>query len=317
MSRPAPSWRQLAADLSPLDWLTAVYACCATAVLGARLLSHAPWLTTRQPGWLLLANLLLLALVILAATARRQAAPRHSLLAEWYPLVVLLAVYASIGLVNGPRQDLGLSYDPVLLRWEGLVPPQLSLDRWGGHDGPSMLSWGLGLSYLAFFPMVIAAPMVLWLQGRHEHARRAIFGITLTFFTCYLLFLLFPVAGPAYSMGWPTTQSDSDTPVRLVRALNDRGDSWGSAFPSSHVAASTAAVLLGMTGCRRLGTVLLPIALGILVAVVYFRIHYVLDAVAGLLVAALAAGVVERRWRVCGTTGRRLRRGQLGLEAEG
>lgn len=292
--------RRAVGQLSPLDRLTATYACCATLILVARMVTHAPWGSTGQPGWLLLANVLLLALVFLAATARRRVAPRHSVVAEWYPLLVILALYGSIGLLNGPRQELGLSYDSVLLRWEGIVPAQLSLERWGGHPGSRITSWGLGLAYLAFFPMVVAAPLGLWLQGRHEHARRAIFGITLTFFACYLLFLLFPVAGPAYSLGWPESQSALDTPVRLVRELNDHGDSWGSAFPSSHVAASLAAMLFAMTGCRRLGTILLPVALGILLAVVYFRVHYVLDAVAGVLVAVAAAWIVGRHWRLGG-----------------
>ncbi|MCA9723118.1 MAG: phosphatase PAP2 family protein, partial [Gemmatimonadetes bacterium] len=107
---------------------------------------------------------------------------------------------------------------------------------------------------------------------------------------------LFPVAGPAYVRGWPETQAGSDLPIRLVRSLNDQGDSWGSAFPSSHVAASAAALMLGMNGCRRLGTALLPIAVGILLAVVYFRVHYVLDAVAGLALATLIVTTLYRLW---------------------
>lgn len=284
--------------LSPLDWLTAIYACCSALILAARVATHSPWMASREPGWLLLAHALLLLLVGLAAVARRQAAPRPSPLAEWYPLVVLLAVYASIGLTNGPRQELGLSHDPLLRHWEGRIPTWASLDRWGGNEAPAVMHWWLGLAYLGFFPMVIAGPLVLWLRREYEHARRAIFAITLTFLICYLLFLLFPVAGPAYSMGWPAGQSDADLPVRLVRGLNDRGDSWGSAFPSSHVAASFTALLLGMIACRKLGSALLPIALGIVLAVVHFRIHYVLDAAAGLLVASTAAWLVVRRWPI-------------------
>ncbi len=283
-------------ELSPLDRVTALYTVCSATVLAVRIVSHNGWVGPTDPAWLLVAHGLLLVLVFLAAAARRAARPRLSALAEWYPLVVLLAVYASIGLLNAPRELLGHSYDPVVMHWEGRLLGATTLERWSGVPGPAVVNWGLGLSYLAFFPMVISAPLVLWLQGRHEHARRAIFGISLTFFTCYLLFLLFPVAGPAYVLGWPTAQPGDSLPVRLVRSLNDQGDSWGSAFPSSHVAASAAAMLLAMTSCRKLGSVLLPIALGILLAVVYFRVHYVLDAVAGLLIAVVAAWAVQRAW---------------------
>lgn len=279
-----------------MDLLTATYTLCSATVLLVRSMIADQRVTGTSLPWLLVAHLLLLLLVVLARMARNEAAPRLSLLAEWYPLVVLMAVYGSIGLLNGPLQHLGASLDPVVIGWETKFRGAQLLDRWAGHPGPDYVNWILGFSYLAFFPMVIAAPLVLWLQGKQEHARRAIFGISLTFFTCYLIFLLFPVAGPSYVIGWPDTQTAADLPVRLVRSLNDRGDSWGSAFPSSHVAASATALGLAMLGCRKLGTMLMPIAIGILFAVIYFRVHYVLDAVAGLAMAALSFSIVRRFW---------------------
>ncbi|MEO8480434.1 MAG: phosphatase PAP2 family protein [Gemmatimonadota bacterium] len=288
--------RPIRGEFSALDLLTATYTLCSAAVLLVRSMIVDQRVTGTSLPWLLVAHLLLLILVVLARKARNEAAPGLSLLAEWYPLVVLMAVYGSIGLLNGPLQHLNASLDPVVIGWEAkLRGPQL-LDRWAGHPGPSYVNWILGFSYLAFFPMVIAAPLVLWLQGKHEHARRAIFGISLTFLTCYLIFLLFPVAGPSYLIGWPDTQTSADLPVRLVRSLNERGDSWGSAFPSSHVAGSATALGLGMLGCKKLGTMLMPIAIGILLAVIYFRVHYVLDAVAGLAMAALSITIVRRFW---------------------
>ncbi len=285
-----------AAGFSALDLLTATYTLCSAMVLLVRSMVAEHRVGEPDLRWLLLAHVLLLVLVVLARQARRAAAPRLCVLAEWYPLVVLMAVYGSIGLVNGPLQHLGQSLDPVVLRWESHLSAATFFDRWAGHPGTPLVTWGLGLAYLAFFPMVIAAPLVLWLQRRYDHARRAIFGISLAFFTCYLVFLLFPVAGPSYVLGWPDGQTDSDLPVRLVRSLIDRGDSWGSAFPSSHVAASATALLLAMRGCRRLGTLLLPIAVGILLAVIYFRVHYLLDAVAGLAIAFLCVLVVRLTW---------------------
>lgn len=284
--------------LAPLDQLTGAYTVCSAAVLLTQSVSGDMRIDGNELRGLLIAHVLLFALVFLAPLARREAGAWGSVLAEWYPLVVLLAVYGSIGLLNAPRAELAQSFDPLILRWEDLLFGPFSPSEWGGRRGNAALTWSLGLSYLAFFPMVLSAPLVLWWMGRREHARRAIFGITLTFFACYVIFLLFPVAGPAYIWGWPDAQSSGNLPVRLVRGLNDNHDSWGSAFPSSHVAASAAAVLLAISGCRRLGMFLLPFALGILGAVMYFRVHYVLDAIAGLAVAGLAAWLVQRHWRV-------------------
>lgn len=290
-------WPRRATDqLAPLDRITLLYTICSALVLVTLYLTGDPRISRIELAYLLTAHALLLGLVTLAAMARQEASALGRLLAEWYPLVVLLAVYGSIGLVNAPRAWLDQSFDPLVLNWEGRLAGTRFLMYYSGYTGTPVLTWFLGISYLAFFPMVIASPMVLWAMGRQEHARRAIFGISLTFFTCYLLFLLFPVAGPAYLWGWPDTQTDADLPVRLVRQLNDRHDSWGSAFPSSHVAASSVAVLLGFSGCRRLGTLIAPVALGIMLAVIYFRVHYVLDALAGLAIAILVAGAVLRIW---------------------
>ncbi|HRP09013.1 MAG TPA: phosphatase PAP2 family protein, partial [Gemmatimonadales bacterium] len=283
---------------SALDLATATYAVSSTVLLLFRYSEPDIRPTAINLTGLLLAKGLLLVLVFLASEARAEASRRggYSVLAEWYPLIVLLAIYSSIGLINAPRELVGNSYDAMVIDWEGRLRAAQLFERWGGHPGPNVVNWSLSVSYLAYFPMVIAAPMVLWLQGRHEHSRRTILGITITFLCCYFLFQLFPVAGPSYVIGWPETQSASDLPVRMVRAINERGDSWGSAFPSSHVAASAAALILGASSCRKLGTILFPVAFGILLAVVYFRVHYVLDAVAGLAVAAIAAVWVRRAW---------------------
>lgn len=282
--------------LAPLDRLTAAYTLCSALILAVRAAGSDPRIDRYDLWGLAVAHSLLFLLVALAPLARAEAGRIGRVLAEWYPLAVLLAIYGSIDLVNAPRALLGLSFDAQVLEWEYRFFDGILFTHYAGYPGTTVVTWFLGLSYLAFFPLVIASPMVLWRMGRMAHARRAIFGISATFLLCYLLFLLFPVAGPAYLWGWPETQSDADLPVLLVRALNDRHDSWGSAFPSSHVAASVTATWLALAGCRRLGLVLLPFTLGILVAVVYFRIHYALDAVAGLVVAGLVVWLVSRWW---------------------
>lgn len=276
--------------LAPLDVLTVLYAVSSFLVLAVQAAgAHDLRLSSAVFGSLLFAHVLLVLLVFLAAAARQQCAcARPSLLAEWYPLVVLLAVYGSLDIINGPREAAALSYDAVVQQWElAAFGHQLAHD-WSRSRTSSAMAWPLSLSYLAFFPMVISAPAVLWWRGHFERARQTIFGISLAFFTCYLVFLLFPVAGPNYLWGWPAGGGHSDLPGRMVRSLIDRGDSWGSAFPSSHVAGSMAAVMLAFRNWRPLGWTLLPFALAILVGVVYFQVHYAVDAVAGLSIAVLA-----------------------------
>jgi len=283
--------------LAPLDWLTLLYTTGSFLILtvqaaGTRDLR----LTPLELGLLLGAHILLIALVLLAAEARRQATSKPSFLAEWYPLVVLTAVYGSVGLVNAPREAAGLSYDTVVQGWEAATFGRQVAHDWSRDPRSIAVSWPLSLSYLAFFPVLIAAPAVLWLRKRFECARQMIFGITLTFFTCYILFLLFPVAGPPYLWGWPSDPRHTAMPARMVQNLIDQADSWGSAFPSSHVAASMAAAILGFKMWRPLGLFLLPVAAAICVGVVYFQVHYAIDALAGFGIAIMTTAMTRRVW---------------------
>src|SRR5262249_51569146 len=88
-------------------------------------------------------------------------------------------------------------------------------------------------------------------------------------------------------------------PARLAAWLLDHGDSWGAAFPSSHVAAAVVATGMVLRHWRRLGLTLLPFTTGLVPATVYGQFHYAVDALAGLAVAALVLTVMQtaEAWR--------------------
>jgi membrane-associated phospholipid phosphatase len=72
------------------------------------------------------------------------------------------------------------------------------------------------------------------------------------------------------------------------------GSSYGAAFPSSHVAATAAAVIASWRASRRMGLALVVPALLLVVSVVYCQMHYAVDAMAGLLIGAtVGAGVLR------------------------
>jgi membrane-associated phospholipid phosphatase len=130
-----------------------------------------------------------------------------------------------------------------------------------------------------------ASPLGLWVAGRRDAARRTIFAVMVTFYICYVVFLFFPVAGPRYAFDVAHNAATSVFPARATQWLLDLGDSWGAAFPSSHVAAAVVAAVCALRYWRALGLLLTPLTLGLVLSVVYGQFHYAVDAVAGLLVA--------------------------------
>jgi membrane-associated phospholipid phosphatase len=269
--------------LAALDRVTLGYTAVASVVLVAHFLgwrdAHP---TAWEAGWLLVAHVLVIALILLAATERRRTSLPTRFLAEWYPIIVMGALYASVGLLNGGKGGGYAVFDPLVERWELAIFGRQVAYEWIRAMPSPALSSVLHVAYLCYYPVVIASPLALWRLGRNGPAREAIFGLSLVFFVCYALFLLFPVAGPLYT--WPRPDGTATTvwPARAVEAVLVWGDAWGSAFPSSHVAASVVATWFAFKGSRTLGWLLLVPTVGICLAVVYCQIHYGVDALAGL-----------------------------------
>jgi membrane-associated phospholipid phosphatase len=121
--------------------------------------------------------------------------------------------------------------------------------------------------------------------------------VMITFVICYLIFVFFPVAGPYYVFPHPSAWFTDNGPARLVYAILGAGSSYGAAFPSSHVAASAAALLSAWRGSRTLGALLVLPTILLSIGVVYCQMHYGVDALAGLalgVLVALATGLVKR-----------------------
>jgi membrane-associated phospholipid phosphatase len=281
---PAPLRRVVMQRFASVDLITLLYVAVATtAVLAFSRKDETEW------GWLLVAHGLIIVLVLLAPRAR-QAGPIGHFLGDWYAMLLLLGLYAEVGMVN---VDLGYQHDPTIQRLEQWVfGSQLSY-RWIREMPSPVFSWIMHACYLAYYAILSASPLGLWLHGRRDAARRTIFAVMVTFYLCYVVFLFFPVAGPRYAFDLAHNAATETWPALAAQWLLDRGDSWGAAFPSSHVAAAVVAALCALRYWRPLGLALMPFTIGLVLSVVYGQFHYAVDAVAGLIVAL---GVVASQY---------------------
>jgi len=243
------------------------------------------------PGWpwLLAAHILIVALVFLAPRART-AGRAGRFLGEWYPMLLLPALYGEIGVLT---LSAGFQNDLLIQRLESWVFGSQISYRWIRESPNVLLSWVLHACYLAYYAILYASPFALWMAGRRDASRHTIFAVMATFYFCYIVFLFFPVAGPRYAFDVVHNSATDVWPARAAAWLLDRGDSWGAAFPSSHVAASVVATGMALRYWRTLGLILLPFTIGLVMAVVYGQFHYAVDALSGLIVAALMLGIMQ------------------------
>lgn len=265
--------------LAPIDRATLAYLALALAFT----LLHGP---RSWPASLLLPAGLLLAAALagLAAPRARRGGPLARFLAEFYPLALLPALYTHVGLVNLSR---GVAHDERVQAWEqALFSSQPSYDWIRAFPSPAF-SVLMHAAYVSYYAILATAPGGLWLAGRRAAARATVLLTMAAFYACYAISLVFPVAGPRYL--FPPADNEA-TAVRLAVLTNrllEGGSAWGTAFPSSHVAAGLVAACCAWRGLRPLGAVLLPAAILLSFATVYGQFHYAVDALAGAGLAAL------------------------------
>ena len=268
--------------LRPVDRVILGYVAIASVVAFTRLAGN-PTI-----GWVFLANGLVVALIWLVN--RPGIGPLGSALADIYPLFILLALYGSLDLLA--RQGGVITHDVTVQHWEAAVfGEQVSREWW--QRAPSRF-WSTLFHgvYFSYYLVVPAGPLYFLFKGDRRNLRRTIFAEVLAFVICYVVFLVYPVAGPYYEFPRPAAAFLDNGAARLVYGVLARGSAYGAAFPSAHVAGMVTAAAVSAMGSRRLGLILGVPSLLLTVGVVYTQMHYAMDAVTGVVVAGVVLLIV-------------------------
>lgn len=245
-------------------------------------------------GWVLVANALAILVVVLLHRPGLGRLGRG--LAEVYPLILVILFYGALDILTGHGAI--STHEKAVQHWEELLfGGQLSREWWQRY--PSRF-WStlLHAVYASYYLIVAAGPILFLARGETKHLRRSVLAVSATYGICFVIFLLYPVAGPNYEFPKPSAEFLDNPAAWLVYALLQRGSSYGAAFPSSHVAAALVAAFAAWMGSRRLGLILAVPSLMLIVAVVYCQMHYAVDSVAAVLLAAVVIGgtlLLERR----------------------
>lgn len=261
-----------------VDRLTLIFIALLTAIL----LAHAR--AVRAWPWLLASNALVVALVALLPRAPADTRLMR-FLGPGYPLILVGGFYTALGVMN---VEVAQVRDAVVQRWEQvLFGSQVSV-TWHERMPDVAVSFVLHACYASYYLIVSVVPIWFWLRASRDVYARVVFALALTFYACYLVFGLFPVAGPNYFFAKPEGPLVEVLPARFMYGVLGLGSAYGTAFPSSHVAASWVAVLASWKHRRALALALAPLALGLALGTVYGQFHYAVDALAG---AALGLGL--------------------------
>lgn len=234
------------------------------------------------------------------------------LLGEWYP-----DTYALNRILP--------NFDPLVAGWDQAIftsQPALTFSETMPWLWFSELMY---LGYASYYFMSVIIPLLFFFRFYDKFVETG--GIIVTsFFLFYLIYVIFPVAGPQYyfqAIGidnalagifpdvgtYFTTHQEclplpgNDGPFRaLVQVAHDAGERPTAAFPSSHVGIATVLLLLGARYCRmrRRCTLLkwfVPLYILLCFSTVYIKAHYAVDAMAGLVFGTVFYFILEQLYR--------------------
>ncbi len=217
------------------------------------------------------------------------------------PMVVLIGVYETVGFLVAVA-------NPV--RWDGVFAAADAtlfgplVPAWRALLGrPPWLCDLLSLCYVSYYPIPVAIGAALYASGRRRDFDRFVLALLVTFLACYAGYFLFPTSGPRVPPEEAQAVLGGGALSALVRSFISTAELNGlDAFPSGHTAVSLVFLVYGWRLLPRWRAPLALLAGGIVYSTVFLSHHYLVDVVAGGL---LAAGVLRAMPRL----ERRLARG--------
>lgn len=145
----------------------------------------------------------------------------------------------------------------------------------------------LQICYASYFLLALVVIFTLVLKRRYRSFLSWIAVIVGCFFTTYVGYYLAPAYGPRvfYEYAQPIPHTD------VSRWIYDTLDSLDliklNAFPSGHTAVTIVYQAILFYEARRIAWLFLPVTIGLIIATLALRYHYMVDVIAGLFVAGL------------------------------
>lgn len=210
-------------------------------------------------------------------------------LRDWTPLALGPFLYIELRwIIEGAGRP---HADSIVAHWEAVLfpsdPSQTLSVRWPWLG----LSEVLHLCYLSYYALIYLPPAILWLRGRRQEFADTVLALVVVYALCFATYTLFPVDGPRFAHG------PSSAPIGMIRAivvrLLESGSSRGTAFPSSHVAASLVAAACALRFQRTVGIVAAILTVGLALGAVYGGYHYAVDVLAGVATALMALAIAR------------------------
>jgi membrane-associated phospholipid phosphatase len=250
----------------------------------------------------------LVALVPAAAAWLRGRNPNPSkrlqILLDYYVIVCIVVIFDGLGplirAVNPVDKDAHLiAFD----RWLCGSDPSVALERFATPLLTDVLTVFYSLYY--FHPIVLGTLVLMddrrrVAAGGGERARdfnRYAFVMVFVFFVSYVGYFLVPAVGPRFTVTHAGPLPRGTISRVIDHTLDVLERNKRDCFPSGHTMVVIAVLLEAARRSKKTFWLFLPFAVGLVMATVYCRYHYVADVLTGLTLAFLAVPIGNAIYR--------------------
>src|SRR5712691_11425022 len=208
----------------------------------------------------------------------------------WYPALLIPCIFSELQHLVHPINPVDIDAQLMAIDYALFgVHPTVWFERF---TVPWVTEY-MQLAYVTFYflPFILCAP--LYRQGQFLAFRVSLCALLLSYYVSYLLFFLTPARGPRfYLAAYHTLPLTGLWLMAPLQAMLDALEGiQRDAFPSGHTAIALIVLAMAARYQHRLFYHLLVMTVSLVVSTVYLRYHYVIDVIAGVLLAILCLGV--------------------------
>ncbi len=148
----------------------------------------------------------------------------------------------------------------------------------------------LYLCYLFYFPMPLFLLVYLYRKKQMRDLDKVVFSYLSTYYISYVIYFFVPAMGPRFNETLLPLQQIKSLDglfisIPIQNLINFLEPNKFDAFPSLHSAILTTTMLSTYIYHKKLFKIFIPVAIGIFIALVYCRYHYVIDIIVGFLIS--------------------------------
>jgi len=299
--------RRLLSHLSPSDFISIWFL---LFLVGLNIIFH-----NRVAHWwtIALVNLAVIIVIFTLAWLAEQKGTKFFIgLHRWYCYAIVLFIFKELYLMVRPIHP--TDYDGLLIAVDhwifGTNPTQ-----WLAQFAHPLLTEILQLAYFSYYFLFIILGVELYRRFAIEQFDKAAFLVVYGFYLSYLGYFSFPAVGPRFTLH-DFSAINTELPgiflTNIMRDIINLGESIPAhlpnpaefvqrdVFPSGHTELTIIAMVLGFRYKLRSRWLIAVLGSLLIIATVYLRYHYVVDLIAGALVAWFAiwsGDKVEAWWR--------------------